>query len=81
MRESTEKEEYRRERAKARTRRVAWTMAAFLLLGTVLEYIIAVNLNQNVPIMVAMNLLEAAAIAIYFMHVSRAWRSDGREEA
>ena len=81
MRESAEREEYRHKRARARTTRVAWTMAAFLLLATVLEYIIAVNVKQNVPIMVAMNLPEAAAIAIYFMHVSRAWRSDGREEA
>ncbi len=81
MRGSAEREEHRRERAKARTRRVAWAMAVFLLLGAVVEYIIAVNVKQNVPIMVAMNLAEAAAIAIYFMHVSRVWRSDGREEA
>jgi len=81
MKESAETEEYRHEIAKARTRRVAWTMAVFLVAATVVEYIIAVTVKQNVPIMVAMNLVEAAAIAIYFMHVSRAWRSDGREEA
>lgn len=55
-----------------------WWVVLFLVAGTVVEYIIAVNLKANFPIMVLMNVAEAAAIMVYFMHVSRLWRHGER---
>jgi hypothetical protein len=59
-----------------RTRRVGLWMVVFLAVGTILEYVIAVTVDRNVPIMVAINVAEAAAILWFFMHVRRAWHSE-----
>ncbi len=53
---------------------VGWGMVAFLVIGTIVEYIIAISLDANLPIMIAINIAEAVAIMVYFMHVSRVWR-------
>jgi hypothetical protein len=59
-----------------RTKRVALWMAIFLAVGTVLEYGLAITIDRNLPIMIAINIAEAAAILWFFMHVRRAWRSE-----
>lgn len=61
---------------------VGWAMALFLVVGTVAEYVLAVTLEANLPIMIAINIAEAVAIMYYFMHVSRVWRhgEHGEEE-
>ncbi len=59
-----------------RTRRVGLWMVVFLAVGTIMEYAIALTIDRNVPIMVAINVAEAAAILWFFMHVRRAWRSE-----
>jgi hypothetical protein len=59
-----------------RTKRVGVWMAAFLAIGTVVEYVLAVTVDRNLPIMVAINVAEAVAILWFFMHVHRAWRSE-----
>jgi len=59
-----------------RARRVALWMAVFLAVGTVVEYVIAVSVDKNFPVMVVMNVAEAAAIIWFFMHVRRAWHSE-----
>jgi hypothetical protein len=51
-------------------------MAIFLAAGTILEYGIAVTIDKNLPIMVSINVAEAAAILWFFMHVRRAWRNE-----
>jgi hypothetical protein len=51
-------------------------MAVFLAVGTVLEYVLGVTIDRNLPIMIAINIAEAAAILWFFMHVRRAWRSE-----
>jgi len=59
-----------------RTKRVGLWMAVFLAVGTVLEYVLGVTIDRNLPIMLAINIAEAAAILWFFMHVRRAWRSE-----
>jgi len=59
-----------------RTKRVGLWMAVFLAAGTILEYGIAVTIDKNLPIMVSINVAEAAAILWFFMHVRRAWRNE-----
>lgn len=59
---------------KRRDIKTGWWMAAFLAVGTVVEYVLAVGLEQNLPLMIAINVAEAAAIMVYFMHLPRVWR-------
>ena len=59
-----------------RTKKVGLWMAVFLGVGTVVEYVIAISVKHNLPIMIPMNIVEAAAILWFFMHVKRAWRSE-----
>ena len=59
-----------------RTKRIGLRMVIFLAVGTVLEYVLAVSIDRNVPIMIAINVAEAVAILWFFMHVHRAWRSE-----
>ncbi len=59
-----------------RTRRIGLWMVIFLAVGTILEYVLAISIDRNVPIMVVINVAEAAAILWFFMHVRRAWRSE-----
>ncbi len=56
--------------------RIGWTMALFLALQTFLEYVIALTVDKNFPIMVIINLTEAALIMVYFMHITRLWREE-----
>ena len=58
-----------------RTKRVGLWMVIFLAVGTVAEYGLAISIDRNLPIMIAINVTEAAAIIWFFMHVRRAWRS------
>lgn len=59
-----------------RVRRIGLLMVIFLIAGTVIEYIVSKVLSTNVPILVALNIAEAAGILWFFMHVRRAWRSE-----
>lgn len=66
-------------RPTSRPARIALLMALFLAVQTAAEYILALVVDKNLPIMVAINVSEAALIMIYFMHLPRLWR--GREES
>ena len=59
-----------------RTKRIGLRMVIFLAVGTILEYVLAVSIDRNLPIMIAINVAEAVAILWFFMHVHRAWRSE-----
>ncbi len=78
MRRPWERREDAPERGLGREVRIGWLMALFLAVQTVLEYVLAQVIDANLPIMVAINISEAAAIMVYFMHLPRLWR--GREE-
>lgn len=56
---------------------IGWWMAVFLAVGTAVEYVLAVSISANLPIMIVMNVAEAAAIIWFFMHVYRLWRRGG----
>jgi len=59
-----------------RTKRIGLWMVVFLVVGTIVEYGIAITVSKNLPIMVVINVVEAAAIMWFFMHVARVWRSE-----
>jgi hypothetical protein len=79
--EALEKRWQQRRAAQARTGRIARWMLTFLAAGTAVEYLLAVSVDANLPVMVAINIAEAAAIIWFFMHVSRAWRGSHDEGA
>jgi caa(3)-type oxidase subunit IV len=65
-----------------RTARAVRTGAVvFLALAvlTVIEYLIAIEVQLNMPALVVIAIAKAAAIVYYFMHVVRAWRAHGGE--
>jgi caa(3)-type oxidase subunit IV len=59
--------------------RVGWLVFLALAALTVIEYIIAVELNDNLPVIMGIAVVKAALIIWYFMHVARLWLS-AREE-
>ncbi len=52
---------------------------AVLMALVLLEFVVAIVMDRNLVVMVVMNVIDAAIIMYYFMHVTRLWRS-GREE-
>ena len=60
--------------------RTGWVIFLALALLTLVEYIIAVSLEANLPIIIGIAVLKAGLIGWYFMHIVRAW-SSGEEEA
>jgi heme/copper-type cytochrome/quinol oxidase subunit 4 len=52
---------------------------AVLIFLTILEYLVFLWLDRNLPIMIAMNVADAALIMVYFMHLPRVWRGEEDE--
>ncbi len=50
---------------------------AALVILTVLEYFLARAVSKNLPIMIVMNVADAALIMVFFMHLPRLW---GKED-
>lgn len=57
---------------------IGWWVFGILMLLILVEYLVAIWMDRNLPLMVVMNLADAALIMVFFMHVARLWRS--REE-
>ncbi|MFQ5472621.1 MAG: cytochrome C oxidase subunit IV family protein [Dehalococcoidia bacterium] len=57
--------------------RTGWVVFIALAVLTVVEYIIAVEVSRNLPVIVAIAVVKSLFILYYFMHVVRAWLSDG----
>jgi len=57
-----------------------WVIFLALALLTLIEFIIAVSLEANLPIIIAIAVMKAGLIGWYFMHIVRAW-SSGEDEA
>ena len=58
-------------------RKGLWVFIALAILSVV-EYLLAVTMKQgNLPYMVVMNIVDAALILYFFMHIAHLW---GKEE-
>ena len=60
--------------------RTGWLVFAVLIVLVLLEYVIFLVLTTNLPIMIVMNVIDAALIMYYFMHLPRLWRREEKEE-
>ncbi len=59
--------------------RTGWVVFLWLAVLTAVEFVVAVTVDANLPIMVVIALLKAGLIVYYFMRVRRIWR--GEEES
>lgn len=59
--------------------RTGWVVFVVLAVLTAVEYVIAVELDKNIPILVGIAIIKAALIMNYFMHIARMWLSHGGE--
>jgi len=59
--------------------RIGWVVFAVLAVLTAVEYVIAVEMSKNIPILIGIAIVKAALIINYFMHIARMWLSGGEE--
>lgn len=55
---------------------VLWAVGSFLAVLTIVEFIIAVNFENNIGILIVFALGKAVLIVYYFMHMYRIWRTE-----
>ena len=55
---------------------VLWIVGAILAVLTLVEFIIAVNFENNIGILSVFALGKAILIVYYFMHMYRIWRME-----
>ena len=60
--------------------RVGLWMFVFLVVQTVVEYIIAIGFGVNLFFMAQIAFLEAGLILVYFMHLPRVWKRTEEDE-
>ena len=53
-----------------------WMVFLLLAVLTAVEFVLAVTIDANLPILVVLALAKAGLIVHYFMHLMRVWRSD-----
>lgn len=59
--------------------KIGVAVAVALIVLAVLEYVLAVAMDSgNLPLLVIMNVVDAALILYFFMHIAHLWR--GGEE-
>lgn len=63
----------------AKATRIGLRVLAALLVLTWLEYLVFIVVPFNLPLMLVMNVADAALIIYFFMHVTRVWRSEKEE--
>lgn len=61
--------------------RIGWLVFLTLLVLTLLEYVVALFMTRNLPLMIVMNVVDAGLIMYFFMHVVRLWRGEHGEGA
>ena len=59
--------------------RVGWLVFLALAVLTVVEFIVAVTVTANLPILVVFALVKAGLIMYYFMHLLKIWRGEEEE--
>lgn len=66
------------ERDKLRSaQKLGLVVAALLIALAVLEYVVGLVMDSgNLPWMLIMNVIDAALIVYYFMHVAHLWRGE-----
>lgn len=62
----------------ARPVRVGWAVFLTLMVLTIVEYMVALVMSRNLPLMIVMNVTDAGLIMYFFMHVVRLWRHQKR---
>ena len=55
---------------------VLWIVGSILAVLTLVEYIIAVNFENNIGILSVFAFGKAILIVFYFMHMYRIWRTE-----
>ena len=61
--------------SRSRAFRIGVVVVALLIVLAILEYVVgAVMTTKNLPVMIAMNIVDAGLIMVYFMHMPRLWR-------
>ncbi|OGO50501.1 MAG: hypothetical protein A2148_00965 [Chloroflexi bacterium RBG_16_68_14] len=58
-----------------------WMVFLTLLVLTLLEYVVALFMTRNLPLMIVMNVVDAGLIMYFFMHIVRLWREEHGEGA
>lgn len=57
-------------------RRIGWAVFWALVVLTVIEYLIAVNLSKVLLWMIPLAIAKAALIVVYFMHIRELWHAE-----
>jgi heme/copper-type cytochrome/quinol oxidase subunit 4 len=57
-----------------------WVVFIGLAVLTIVEYILAIAIDANLPILIVLAVAKAAVIIHYFMHLVRVWRDPEEEE-
>ncbi len=57
-----------------------WVVFIGLAVLTIVEYLFAITVNANLPVLIVLAVAKAALIIHYFMHLVRVWR-DSEEES
>jgi len=60
--------------------RIGWWIFIGLAIVTLIEYVIAVEFNINLFFLAQIAVLKAGLIAVYFMHIGRAWERPKEDE-
>ena len=60
--------------------RTGWLVFAVLIVLVLFEYVLFLVLSSNLLIMVVLNVIDAALIMYFFMHLPRLWRREEKEE-
>jgi heme/copper-type cytochrome/quinol oxidase subunit 4 len=67
-------EEAREEKGRMSPAAVGWMVFVILAVLAVVEYLVFLEVTRNLPWMIIMNVIDAALILVYFMHLPRLWR-------
>jgi len=65
---------------KKRASRIGWWIFIGLAIVTLIEYVVAVEFNINLFFLAQIAVLKAGLIAVYFMHIGRAWERTKEDE-
>ncbi len=56
-----------------------WVVFIGLAVLTIVEYLLAITIDANLPILIVLAIAKAVLIVHYFMHVARLWFGDEEE--
>ncbi len=56
-----------------------WVVFIGLAILTIVEYLLAITIDANLPILIVLAIAKAVLIVHYFMHLARLWFGDEEE--